>query len=161
MPERAHVTSVEVLDSFRRALILYTDRARGVLDEVGADIVRMKVWLETEQRSYWERQVRRRQKELEQARQVLLNARLSDPHGASAPDFAAVRQATRASWQREPSKSLAPRDSAIPRGAACWPSVRFSRVIYSMPPGQTRKRVRVPSRTRTSTSPRGSSFSAR
>jgi hypothetical protein len=101
MPERAHVTSLEVLDSFRTALILYTDKARGVLDEVGAEIVRMKLWLETEQRSYWERQVRRRKRDLEQARQVLFNARLSQPHGASAPDFAAVRQATRALREAE------------------------------------------------------------
>jgi hypothetical protein len=101
MPERAHVTSIEALEVFRRGLVLYADKARAVLEEVGTDIVRMKLWLQTEQRGACERLVRRREKELQEARQALFNARLSNPHGASAPDQTAVRKATHALREAE------------------------------------------------------------
>ena len=67
MPQQAQVRSVDALDSFRASLIVYLSQARPALEEVSAEVVRTRVWLETEQRNYWENQVRRRRKELEQA----------------------------------------------------------------------------------------------
>ena len=66
MPEQAHVSSVEALEAFRTSLILYLNKARPTLEEVSSDVLRMKLWLENDQRVHWENQVRRRIKELEQ-----------------------------------------------------------------------------------------------
>ncbi len=42
MPERAHVTSVDALESFRANLIIYLSKARPTLEEVSADVQRMR-----------------------------------------------------------------------------------------------------------------------
>ena len=42
MPQRAKITSVEMLESFRESLILYLSKARPVVDEVGADVARTR-----------------------------------------------------------------------------------------------------------------------
>src|SRR6266700_4033198 len=80
MPERAHVTSVEALESFRASLVLYVSKARPTLEEVSAEVLRTKLWLENDQRMHWEGQVRRRAKALEQAQQALSSARMSTLH---------------------------------------------------------------------------------
>jgi hypothetical protein len=76
MSGQARVTSVEALDSFRSSLIVYLSQAKPALDEVAADVMRMRVWLENEQRSSWEGQLRRRLKDLEEAQQALFSARI-------------------------------------------------------------------------------------
>ncbi len=78
MPQKAHVTSVEALEAFRSSLIVYVSKARPTLEEVTADVLRTRLWLETEQRTHWEGQVRRRAKELEQAQAALFSARISN-----------------------------------------------------------------------------------
>src|SRR5260221_13356732 len=78
MPERAHVTSVEVLEAFRASLILYLSKARPTVEEVSAEVLRTRLWLENDQRVLWEGQVRRRTKALEQAQQALSSARMSN-----------------------------------------------------------------------------------
>ena len=60
MPDRAHVTSVDALESFRANLIIYLSKARPTLDEVSADVQRIHGWLENEQRTHWENELRRR-----------------------------------------------------------------------------------------------------
>ena len=68
MPERAHVTSIDALESFRASLIIYLAKARPVLEEVAADVVRTRLWLENDQRTYWENQVRSRARKVEEAK---------------------------------------------------------------------------------------------
>ena len=50
MAERAQVTSIEALDTFRASLLVYLTKARPVLDEVSADVQRTRNWLEVERR---------------------------------------------------------------------------------------------------------------
>jgi hypothetical protein len=76
MPEKAHVTSIDALEAFRSHLIIYLSQARPALDEVSAEVMRTRSWLETEQRLHWENQFRRRMKQLEQAQQALFSARI-------------------------------------------------------------------------------------
>ena len=64
MPERAHVTSVDALESFRASLIVYLSKARPTLEEVSADVQRTRGWLEDEQRTHWENELRRRSRAL-------------------------------------------------------------------------------------------------
>ena len=46
MAERAQVTSSDALELFRSNLLLYLDKARPALDEVSAEVMRMRNWLE-------------------------------------------------------------------------------------------------------------------
>jgi len=101
MPEQAHVTSLEAIEAFRTSLILYVSKARPTLEEVSADVLRTKLWLENDQRMQLEGQVRRRTRELEQAEQALSSARMSNLREATAADQMAVHKARRAREEAE------------------------------------------------------------
>jgi len=96
MPQKAQVRSVDALDSFRASLVVYLSQARPALEEVAAEVVRTRVWLETEQRTYWENQVRRRRKELEQAQAALFSARIGNLRHESSAELMTVQRAKRA-----------------------------------------------------------------
>ncbi|HTL59712.1 MAG TPA: hypothetical protein VL361_28840 [Candidatus Limnocylindrales bacterium] len=92
MPEQARVTSLEALQAFRSNLIVYLSQARPLLEEVSASVLRTHLWLENEQRTHWENQIRRRLKELQQAQQALFSAKLgSFSHELSAGQVAVQR----------------------------------------------------------------------
>lgn len=95
MPERAQVRSVEAVEAFRSHLILYLSKVKPVLEEVSADLQRMQLWLDLDQRGHWEREIQRRTRSLENAQQALLSSRLSDLREASAVEQAAVHRAQR------------------------------------------------------------------
>jgi hypothetical protein len=101
MPERAHVTSVEAIESFRASLILYVSKARPALEEVSGEVLRTKLWLENDQRMHWEGQVRRRAKILEQAQQALSSARMSRLHQGGTAEQMAVHKAKHALEEAE------------------------------------------------------------
>jgi hypothetical protein len=63
-----------------------------VVDEIGSDVTRMKYWLENEQREFWEHQLCRRRRKLEEAEAELFNTRLSRMQDSStAAQFNAQR----------------------------------------------------------------------
>ena len=74
----ARVTSIDALDDFRAKLLVYCARARRLLDDVNDDVVRTRVWLQSDRLPYWKKQVWLKQKELAIADQELMTARLSD-----------------------------------------------------------------------------------
>ncbi|HEY5914682.1 MAG TPA: hypothetical protein VJA21_29175 [Verrucomicrobiae bacterium] len=76
MAEKAEVRSLEAIEAFRSRLIVYVSQARPALEEASAEVTRVRSWLEGEQRAHWENQIRRRTKELDQARQALFSGRL-------------------------------------------------------------------------------------
>lgn len=77
MAEQAQVTSVDAIDAFRAALVVFTTRARAALEEVSGEAQRVKQWLESDQRRLLETELRQRAKKLEQAQQELFSARIS------------------------------------------------------------------------------------
>ena len=95
MPDRAHVTSVDALESFRSSLIVYLSKARPTLEEVSASVQRTRGWLEGEQRTYWENEFRRRSRALEEAQAALFSSRISKLREVSAAEQMAVRRAKR------------------------------------------------------------------
>ena len=95
MPEKAHVSSIEAIEAFRTTLILYLSKARPTLDEVSADVQRMRMWLEDEQRSHWEHEVQRRRRALQEAQQALFSARLSSFREESSAEQMAVHRTKR------------------------------------------------------------------
>ena len=78
MAGQAKITSVEAIELFRAALIVFTSQARPALEEISSEMTRTRLWLENDQRRVWENERRIRSKKLEQARQELFTARLSD-----------------------------------------------------------------------------------
>lgn len=120
MSSQAKVTSVEALEAFRTQLILYISKARPTLDEVGADVMRLRNWLQNEQRVHWENQVRRWTQALENAKQELFSAGIANLRQTTAAEIMAVRRAERAldhaetklrtvkKWDREFDSRMAP-----------------------------------------------------
>jgi hypothetical protein len=101
MADQAKVTSIDALESFRTALIMFLTDARRSLDEVTDGVRRTRVWLEQEQRPYWEGQIRRRSKVLSAVEQELFAAKLSPLREATAQQEEAVRKARRALHEAE------------------------------------------------------------
>ena len=76
MAEKAQITSVEAIESFRAKLIVFLGQARPVLEEIGNEVVQTRLWLQNEQRTFWEHQLRLRGRRLEEAKQELFNAKV-------------------------------------------------------------------------------------
>lgn len=95
MAERAQVTSVEAIAAFRANLIIYLNRARPAVEEVSNDVLRAKLWLQNDQRRFWDHEMRVRSKKLEQAKNELFSAKLSNLQESSSVQFLAAQRAER------------------------------------------------------------------
>lgn len=95
MPDRAKVTSLEAIEAFRAKLILYRERAGRLLDEVNDDVIRARLWLQSDRTAHWENQIRRRTHDLEQRQQELFSAQLSGLRDSSYAQQMAVQKAKR------------------------------------------------------------------
>lgn len=71
MADSAKVLSVEAIKDFRIALINFVEEARNALSGVDMDLRRMREWLERDQLSYWQMQVKRRHEAMMMARTEL------------------------------------------------------------------------------------------
>jgi hypothetical protein len=101
MAGQAQINSVEALEAFRADLIVYLSQMRPVIDEVGSELVRMKFWLQTEQRQTLEIQARRQQRRLEEAQAELFNARLSSLQESTILQTMAVQKHQRTVQENE------------------------------------------------------------
>jgi hypothetical protein len=96
MADRAHVTSVEAVESFRASLIVFQSRARVVLEEACDEVLRIKVWVQIDQRRRWAAEARRRGQTLEKARADLSSARLSQFQESTTLPLITVQRTERA-----------------------------------------------------------------
>jgi hypothetical protein len=96
MAGQAKITSVEAIELFRAALILFTSQARPALEEASSEILRARLWLENDQRRLWESERRNRNRKLEQAQSELMTARLSEFQETTSLQQMAVNRARRA-----------------------------------------------------------------
>ena len=96
MAGQAKITSVEAIELFRAALIVFTSQARPALEEVSGEGVRTRLWLENDQRRFWENERRVRSRKLEQAQQELFNARLSQFQESTSLQLMTVHRAQHA-----------------------------------------------------------------
>jgi hypothetical protein len=101
MPEQARVTSLEALERFRANLIVFIDEAHRSVDEVQDEVRRTRMWVQMEQRSFWEREIRKRQQKLDAAEQELMSAKLSSLRDNVRAQEEAVRKARAAVKQAE------------------------------------------------------------
>jgi hypothetical protein len=95
MPQRANVTSVDAIRAFRTNLLVYLSKARPTLEEVSTEVMRTKLWIQNDQRTHWEGQMKRRGRQLEDAKAALFSSKMSNLREASAAEQAAVTKAQR------------------------------------------------------------------
>ena len=119
MAIQAKITSVEAIEYFRAALILFASEARPALEEVSSEVTRLRLWLENDQWRHWEYELRLRNKKLEQAQAELLTMRLSDFSETTSLQQMTVRRARQAVEQAgEKLKSLKKWDRDLENRAA-------------------------------------------
>lgn len=90
---QAQIRSVEAIEAFRAALILFVSQARPALEEVSSEVMRTRLWMENDQWRFWQMELRNRQKKLEQAQSELLSAKFSNFQDSTALQQMAVRRA--------------------------------------------------------------------
>ena len=95
MATQARVTSIDVLERFRAALIIFVTKARRAADNATDQARRMRAWLQSDQRMHWEGEIRRRKRALDQAVQELYSVRLAGNTDLIAARQLAVRKARR------------------------------------------------------------------
>jgi len=93
MSHRAQITSIEAISSFRAGLITYLETARPILEEIAAEVVRVRAWLEQDRLRHWERELRRRDRLLREAEDALRSARMSSLREVTQAEADAVRKA--------------------------------------------------------------------
>jgi hypothetical protein len=96
MATNANVTSVEAIDAFRAALLVYVSKAKPVLEDACDEVVRMRQWLQMSQRVHWENEVRKRTRILENAQQALFSSNVANLRDPGMAEKAAVTKAKRA-----------------------------------------------------------------
>jgi hypothetical protein len=101
MAQQAQITSVEAIESFRASLVVYLSQMRPLLEEISREAVQTRLWVQNDRRRFWELELRRRLRKLEEARQELFNAKLSILQEASSLHYMAVQRAQRAVEEAE------------------------------------------------------------
>ena len=96
MADRAQVTSVEAIEAFRSALIVYLSKTRPALEEMANEVLRAKQWLQNDQRRLWENEMKARTKKLERARAELFSVSMSKIQEVSAAQQLLVHRAEQA-----------------------------------------------------------------
>lgn len=101
MADEAKVRSIDELDAFRSNLIVFATKARKAIDQAGDEVRRTRLWIETDRLPFWEAQVKKRTRLLEQAQAELMTARMSDFIDNPTVQQQAVRKAKAALEQAE------------------------------------------------------------
>jgi hypothetical protein len=99
--QQANVTSVDAIEQFRSVLLLFLTKARPTLEEIISEVNKTRNWLQNDQVNYWEREMKGRQRKLEQAQAELFSASMSIIQTASAAQQMAVQRARRAIREAE------------------------------------------------------------
>jgi len=94
MSGQAKITSVEAIQAFRSQLVVYLAQMRPALDEITGEVRHTRSWLEDDRKRFWLQEMRKRSRKLEDAKQELFTASLSN-EGSSFQQMA-VQRAQRA-----------------------------------------------------------------
>jgi hypothetical protein len=93
MATQVKITSVDTLANFRSKTIIFVTRARRALDMAGDEIKRTRQWIQTDQRMFWEGQLKMRRRKLDQANAELMSARMSEFNDSASMQIQQVRKA--------------------------------------------------------------------
>lgn len=96
MSTKANISSIDALATFRAQLIVALEKLTTAVDDASDDVSRTRVWLQHEQRMFWEGELKRRAKILEMAQQELFSSRISSLEPSTLDRQMAVRKAKNA-----------------------------------------------------------------
>lgn len=99
MSQSANVLSVQALKDFRVALCNFVEESRNALSGVDMELRRMRNWLERDQLSYWQMQVKRRHEAMMMARTELHRRKISQM-GSDAVSDTEQKEALREAQRR-------------------------------------------------------------
>ncbi|MGA3190209.1 MAG: hypothetical protein ABSF22_24145 [Bryobacteraceae bacterium] len=101
MATHAKLTSIDALEAFRASLIVFLNKSHSALDQENDEIRRTRSWIQNDQRTHWENEVRRRARILAQAEQELMSARMTKATDNLTLQQMAVNKARRALEEAE------------------------------------------------------------
>jgi hypothetical protein len=99
MAQSAKVLSVQALKDFKLSLINFVEESRNALSGVDMELKRMRDWLERDQLSYWQMQVKRRHEAMMMARTELHRRKISQ-QGSDAVSDTEQKEALREAQRR-------------------------------------------------------------
>jgi hypothetical protein len=99
MSQSAKVLSVQALKDFKIAIVNFVEEGRNALSGVDIEVRRMRDWLERDQLSYWQMQVKRRQEAMMMARTELHRRKISQ-QGSDAVSDTEQKEALREAQTR-------------------------------------------------------------
>jgi hypothetical protein len=99
MAQSAKVLSIQALKDFRISIVTFLEEARNALSGVDMELKRMRDWLERDQLSYWQMQVKRRHEAMMMARTELHRRKISQ-QGSDAVSDTEQKEALREAQRR-------------------------------------------------------------
>lgn len=118
MGDGARVDSIDALKHFRIALFKFQETANAALADVEGDLHKTQSWLDNEQLSYWQSQIRKRHEILERAKEALRMKKLFKDSSGRTPSAVDEEKAVRIAQVRI--------EEAQEKFAACR---KYSRVL--------------------------------
>jgi hypothetical protein len=97
----AKVSSIDAIEAFRAALIVYASKMKPLLEDASDEALRTREWLSGDRRMFWENQMKVRRRKLEEAEQAVFSSRVSNLREVSSAEQAAVRRAKAALTEAE------------------------------------------------------------
>jgi hypothetical protein len=98
--ESARVQSIDALKTFRLSLWKFAEVAARVLTDADGEMQRMRIWLETEQQSYWRGQIQKRSELVTRARDAMLSRKLYKNVDGTHPSAVEEEKALKLAVQR-------------------------------------------------------------
>lgn len=81
MADRVHIRSIDDIDRFRAQLLTFLSGSRTAVEESAVEVARQQAWLDLDRRKYWEGELWRRQRRLEEAKQSLFQESIATQRG--------------------------------------------------------------------------------
>lgn len=81
MADRVHIRSIDDIDRFRAQLLTFLSSARAAVEESAVEVARQQAWLDLDRRKYWEGELWRRQRRMEEAKQALFQESIATQRG--------------------------------------------------------------------------------
>ena len=100
MSNPARVESIEALKMFRRAIIKFAEAAAVALGDAESEMQRRLNWLENEQDSHWQGQIRKRQEEVSKCRDAVRQKKIFKDFAGRTPSADQEEKALRLAMAR-------------------------------------------------------------
>src|SRR5438874_32820 len=100
MSNPARVESIEALKMFRRAVIKFVEAANVAMGDAESEMQRRLNWLENEQDSHWQGQIRKRQEEVSKCRDAVRQKKLFKDFAGRTPSADQEEKALRIALAR-------------------------------------------------------------